>query len=117
MPKAMVASAFLAAALILQSNGVWAAGGNPQQLRDTFVSAYGSSFRPDQLAFYVNGIFQSIDTDRDGIERTEIDRIAQKMKAEIRARIVGQYLQYDLNGDFEITSEEVIFKPLHQPLF
>ena len=40
MPKAMVASAFLAAALILQSNGVWAAGGNPQQLRDTLFSLW-----------------------------------------------------------------------------
>ena len=69
MPKAMVASAFLAAALILQSNGVWESWRQSAATAGHFFSAYGNSFRPDQLAFYVNGIFQSIDTDRDGIER------------------------------------------------
>jgi len=96
--------------LALQPSETGAADGNPQQLRDAIVSAYGDGFRADQLASYVSRVFQSFDTNRDGIERAEIEFAAQKLKAEIRSQIVAQYLQYDLDGDFEITSEEVIAK-------
>jgi len=112
MTRALFASTLLAAALTLQSSETRAADGNPQQLRDAVVSAYGDNFRADQFASYVVRVFQSFDTNRDGIERAEIDLVAQRLKAEIRAQIVGQYLQYDLDGDFEITSDEIIAKLL-----
>ena len=108
MKRKIFASIIVIAGFGLQASASLGADDRDQSLRDAFVSAYGESFRVDQLASYVNRIFQDVDVNRDGIERAEIDRLVLKLKAEARARIVSDYLRYDLNGDFEITTEEIV---------
>ena len=87
-----------------------------QALRDAFSTAHGEGFKIERMASYVAQVFQQIDVNGDGLEQQEIDRAIQKVNAQRRSQIISQYLRYDLDGNFEITADEVVSAALDRGL-
>ncbi|MGE3876661.1 MAG: EF-hand domain-containing protein, partial [Parvibaculaceae bacterium] len=106
----------MASFMLASAGASGAADDRLQALRDAFSLAHGESFKIDRMASYVAQVFQQIDVNGDGLEQQEIERATQKVNALRRAQIISQYLRYDLDGNFEITTEEVVSAALDRGL-
>ncbi len=77
------------------------------EIKNVILEAYDDKFREDTLLNTLSYLFNIIDTNKDGVTSEEIQFAIQRKMAKKRAALLNQVLLHDMNGDWNVSRNEV----------